>query len=194
MTRSRFHSRAKNRAADMGRTALALLCLLSGLSLRGQSAKPTEYQLKAADLVAFGRYVEWNARAKPSPEENFDICVLGQDPFGAMLDTQVKGENIGGAPVVAKRITRPQDAVACRVLYIGASEAGQLDSIFAALGNSSVLTVADIPDFIKRGGMIQFVLDESRIRFEINLAVSRRSGMNLSSEMLKVARVVRRSL
>ena len=104
------------------------------------------------------------------------------------------GENIGGAPVVAKRITRPQDAVACRVLYIGASEAGQLDSIFAALGNSSVLTVADIPDFIKRGGMIQFVLDESRIRFEINLAVSRRSGMNLSSEMLKVARVVRRSL
>ncbi len=176
--------------------AVAAMCLLGVYSLRSeaplQAGRPTEYQLKAADLVAFGRFVEWPQRPR-TPDETFDLCVLGQDPFGPALDVAARGEDIGGIPAAVKRIARPHDALACRVLFIASSEESQLDSIFGALGSSPVLTVSDIPRFIRRGGMIEFYLEESRVRFEVNLAVAKSAGLNMSSELLKLARVVRRS-
>jgi hypothetical protein len=78
------------------------------------------------------------------------------------------------------------------VLFISASEDARLKSILAALDKSSLLTVSDVADFTKRGGMIQFVMDGGRIRFEVNLAAARQAGLNLSSELLKVASSVRR--
>ena len=92
----------------------------------------------------------------------------------------------------ARRVTRAQDALSCRVLFISSAEEGQLAAILATLGTSPVLTVADIPDFVKHGGMIQFVMDGNKVKFEINLAASQRAGLSLSSELLKVARGVRR--
>jgi hypothetical protein len=181
---------------------MALLAFLSSLSwltvsLAAQDPKPAvypEYQVKAAYLTDLGRYVEkWSARANPSPDEPFDLCVLGQDPFGAALDDAVKGEKIGGSPLEAKRISRPQDALGCRILYIGSTEESQLSTVIAVLGTAPVLTVADIPDFVKHGGMIQFVLDGNHVHFEINIAAAQRAGLKLSSELLKVARSVRRS-
>lgn len=169
--------------------AMAALC-----GLAQDRPKPTEYQLKAQYLTDFGRFIKkWGNRTQPSAEEPFDLCVLGQDPFGASLDTAIKGEEITGAPVVAKRIARAQDATGCRILFISSSEANQLAGILGALGTSPVLTVADIPDFVKHGGMVEFVLDGNRVKFEINLASAQRAGLNLSSELLKVARVVRRA-
>jgi len=183
---------AIRRCAGFVRTiALAFVCTLTPLA--AQNPKPTEYQVKAAYLSNLGRYVNWSTRAKPSADEPFELCVLGQDPFGPALDAAVEGENISGAPLTARRVAKPQDALSCRVLFISSSEEGQLDAVMAALGTTSVLTVADIPDFLKRGGMIQFVLDGNRVRFEINIATSRRAGLNLSSELLKLARAVRRT-
>jgi hypothetical protein len=171
----------------------AALCVAQICS--GQDVKPTEYQLKAAYLTQFGRFVEqWASRPQPSADESFDVCVLGQDPMGATLDAAVRGEKIGGASLAAKRIARPQDGAGCRVLFISASEEGQLPAILSTLGTAPVLTVSDMPDFVKAGGMIQFVLDNNHMRFEINLASARRSGLALSSELLKLARVVKRSL
>jgi len=176
---------------------LALLALLSGLSSGAQDPKPAvypEYQVKAAYLTDLGRYVEkWSNRANPAPDEPFDLCVLGQDPFGAALDDAVRGEKIGGAPLEAKRISRPQDALGCRILFIGAMEESQLSAVIAVLGTAPVLTVADLPDFVKHGGMVQFVLDGNHVHFEINLAAAQRAGLKLSSELLKVARAVRRT-
>ena len=181
----------------IARVALAAICLSGPSSLSAQDSRPTaypEYQVKAAYLVNLGRFVEqWSARPKPSPDETFDLCVLGSDPFGAALDAAVKGEKIGGSPLAVKRITRSQDPVACRVLYIGSSEEGQLNAVLATLGTAPVLTVADIPDFIKHGGMIQFILDGNHVRFEINIAAAQAAGLKLSSELLKVARLVKRT-
>jgi hypothetical protein len=176
------------------RIALTIVFLPAPVSLAAQDVKPTEYQVKAAYLANLGRFVEqWSARPRPSPDETFDLCVLGQDPFGSTLDAALKGEKIGGSPLAAKRIARPQDAPGCRVLFISSSEGDQLNEIMAALGTAPVLTVADIPDFVKRGGMVQFVLDGNHVRFEINIAASQRSGLKLSSELLKVARLVTRT-
>jgi hypothetical protein len=187
------------------RIAFAAACLLCAPTLPAQDPKAPgaaspvsteyqEYQVKAAYLTDLGRYVEqWASRPKPSPDEPFEICVLGRDPFGAALDAAVRGEKVDGAPLTARRIARAQDAQSCRVLFVSSSEESQLKAVLAAVGTSPVLTVADIPDFAKKGGMIQFVLDGNHVRFEINIAASGRAGLKLSSSLLKVARAVRRA-
>src|SRR5439155_1268480 len=86
--------------------------------LPAQAPKITEYQVKAAYLANFGRFVEWSGSAAVAKSESFNICVLGRDPFGADLDAALAGETIGGAHMLAKRISRPQDAVDCRILFI----------------------------------------------------------------------------
>jgi len=176
------------------RIALAVLCVAGPFSLPAQDAKPVEYpeyQVKAAYLTNLGRFVEqWSDPPKPSPEQTFDLCVLGQDPFGPALDAAVKGEKIGGVPLAVKRIARAQDAPGCKILFISSSEQGQIGAILATLRTAPVLTVADFPDFVERGGMIQFVLDANHVRFEINIAASQEAGLKLSSELLKVARAV----
>jgi hypothetical protein len=169
------------------------LALLGAANLSAQAPKVTEYQVKAAYLANFGRFVEWPTSAAVAKSESFNICVLGQDPFGADLDTAVAGETIGGARLLARRISRPQDAVDCRILFISSSEVSQWKEILAALRTLSVLTVSDMPQFARRGGIIQFLLDGSRVRFDINLAATERVGLNLSSELLKLAVTVSRS-
>jgi len=170
--------------------AVVLAC---ARTLPAQTPKITEYQVKAAYLVNFGRFVEWPARLAPASSDLFNICVLGQDSFGADLDSAVAGETIGRAHMLAKRISRPQEAADCRVLFITASEAGQWKEILAALGKLSILTVSDMPQFAQHGGMIQFLRDGNRVRFDINLAATQRAGLNLSSELLKVAVTVNKN-
>jgi YfiR/HmsC-like len=152
--------------------------------------KPTEYQVKAAYLSNFGRFVEWRARVGNEP---FKVCVLGPDPFGPALDATVSGESIDHAPVEAKRIAGAQEAGSCRILFISSAEDTQLRAILTALDKTSVLTVSDIPQFAKRGGMIQFILIGNRVRFEVNLDAAQRAGLSLSSELLKLATTVRRA-
>jgi hypothetical protein len=174
--------------------SLCTAALLAGLSsLLAQGPKPTEYQVKAVYLFNFGRFVEWPSHAATPREQSFAVCVLGQDPFGPALDAALAGEIIDRAPVVAKRIPKAEDAVACRVLFISSSENGQLRDILAAVDKASVLTVSDMPQFAKRGGMVQFLLDGSKVRFEVNLAATQRVGLNLSSDLLKLAIAVRRA-
>jgi len=170
-----------------------MVALIGACNLSAQAPKITEYQVKAAYLANFGRFVEWPNSVAVAKSESFNICVLGQDPFGADLDAAVTGETIGGSRVLAKRISRPQDAVDCRILFISSSEVSQWKEILTALRPLSILTVSDMPQFARRGGIIQFLLDGNRVRFDINLAATERVGLNLSSELLKLAVTVSRS-
>jgi hypothetical protein len=171
---------------------LIIACLLlPSLVLRGQQAKASEYDVKAAYLYNFGRFVQWPDAAEKNG--SFAICVLGQDPFGPSLDATLTGQAVNGKQVVTRRISKPEDGLSCRVLFISASEDSRLRNILATLDKTGVLTVSDMRDFSQRGGMIQFVLDGSRIRFEVNLANTGNAGLTLSSELLKVAVAVRRN-
>ncbi len=173
---------------------LLLVALTSAQLIRAQEIRPTDYQIKAAYLSDFGRFVrKWGNRAATSADEPFSVCVLGQDPFGPALDAAVKGEAINGSPMAAKHILRAQEASTCRVLFISSSEKNQMSAILAVVGAIPVLTVSDTPDFLKLGGDIQFVLDADKVKLEISLASADRAGLVLSSELLKVARIVRRS-
>ncbi len=164
--------------------------LMGVMTLRGQDSKPSEYRVKAVFLYNFGRFVGWPAAAKG---DSFTVCVLGEDPFGPALDATVAGETIDHAHVVAKRISKPQDAASCRIPFISSSADGQLKEILAELDRASVLTVSDAPQFARRGGMVQFILDGNKVRFEVNLQAAERVGLNLSSELLKLAINVRRN-
>ena len=177
------------------RWPLASLAVAAGMflfsSLHAQANKPTEYQVKATYLYNFGQFVRWPSTAAGSL--SFSICVLGQDPFRSILDATLAGETIDGKTVVAQRISTPQEASLCRILFISSSEDGQLQQILAAAGKAGVLTVSDMPDFTRRGGMIQFTRDGNRIRFAVNLTSAEDAGLTLSSELLKVAITVKRN-
>jgi hypothetical protein len=147
----------------------------------------SEYEVKAAYLYNFGKFVVWPEKSAPNQGEPFEICVLGEDPFGSALDSAVVGETIGGKGVAISRISRPQDIDHCRVLFISASEAARLPEILASLDKASVLTVSDMPQFSQRGGMIEFVLDGNRVRFAVNVTNAEDAGLNLSAALLKVA-------
>jgi hypothetical protein len=146
--------------------------------------------VKAAYLYDFGKFVAWPPKVPAGSD--FPICVLGRDPFGATFDATIAGETINGKKVVVNRIAKPQEAMNCRILFISASEESQLKEILATLDKSSVLTVSDISQFTRRGGMIQFVIDANRVRFEVNVTSAERAGLILSSQLLKVAITVRR--
>lgn len=173
--------------------ALVIVGILFGVSgLSAQKSKPQEYEVKATYLFNFARFVEWPPSSAAAKSDSFAICVLGQDPFGPALDAIVAGESIDGKAVLAKRVSKPQDAVSCRVLYISSSEDSRLKEVLAALDKSGVLTVSDIPQFSQRGGMIEFTLQGNNVRFEVNLAIAENTGLTLSSELLKVAITVRK--
>jgi hypothetical protein len=169
---------------------LAVMSLLvtapSGAQL---PSSPTDSQVEAAYLYKFGPFVTW---PNPPPSNAFAICILGRDPFEHTLDATISGEAIGGKKLVATRISSPQEASQCRILFISSSEESRLKSILAALNKLPVLTVSDILNFTDRGGMIQFVLDNGRVRFEVNLTSAEQAGLTLSSQLLKVASAVKR--
>jgi hypothetical protein len=151
----------------------------------GQQSKPGEYQVKAVYLYNFGRFIQWPESA--TKDESFVICVLGEDPFGPVLDATLAGEAIENRKLIARRIANPRDAGACRILYISSSEARHIKEILIPLGKSAVLTVSDMPDFTSDGGMIQFVVTEKKVRFQVNLTAAEKAGLTFSSQLLKVA-------
>jgi hypothetical protein len=168
---------------------------LGGLLLLSAREAPasghTEYEVKAAYLYNFGRFVDWPQEAPPTRASDFQICVLGEDPFGAALDSTISGEKIDGKNVSARRVSKIDEAAECRILFISLSERAQIKAMLSTLAKSSILTVSDEPQFIQKGGMVQFVLADGRVRFEINVGAARQAGLSLSSDLLKVAARVR---
>jgi hypothetical protein len=174
--------------------AIATAWALLGVSNPHTPAStPTEYEVKAAYLYNFGRFVQWPARATAAEGRYFTICVLGDDPFGPVLNATIADETIDGKTVVAKRISAPQQAANCRILFISSSEDRQLKEILIALAKASVLTVSDMPQFARRGGMVQLILDGNKVRFEVNLSSAERAGLIFSSQLLKLAVSIRKS-
>jgi len=169
--------------------AVFVSVILGGTTLQGQNSNPTEYQVKAVYLYNFGKFVEWPSTAKPA--NVFGICVLGQDPFGTTFDTTIAGESVNTKKVVIQRITTLQEAGSCHILFISSSEEKRLKEILTTLNEASILTVSDMPQFVRRGGMIQFVTTGNKVRFEVNLTSAERTGLSLSSQLLKVALSVR---
>jgi hypothetical protein len=167
---------------------LALLVLLcaGGSRAVAQIAAP-ESEVEAVFLFNFTQFVDWPPGAFTDATQPLVIGVLGEDPFGAYLDEIVRGEKVNNRILVVRRFRREEDIVACHILFISQSESKGLDQILARLRDRSVLTVSNIDDFGRRGGMVRFVVEHNRVRLRINAETAKAAGLTLSSKLLRIA-------
>jgi hypothetical protein len=163
--------------------AIVLLCCVFSWA---QGSKPSDSQVEAAYLYNFGKFVTWPSD-RVAASEAFNICVLGKDPFGPILDETVNGEQIDGKKVGILRISRLQEFGSCNILFVSSSEEKRLRTIIVEAERMHVLTVSDMPHFAERGGTIGLVNHNDRIRFEVNRTGAEGCHLRLSSELLKVA-------
>lgn len=170
---------------------LAGLLFTPQLHAQGPSAASLEYQVKAAFLLNFSRYVEWPAATFPSPDAPITICILGQDPFGPILDQLVQGERANNRPIRVQRSVPEASPQGCHIAFIGLSERTAIAEDISGLRGSRVLTVSEVPGFADAGGMIEFILVEGKVRFYINSAAAQAAGLTLSSRLLRVATQIR---
>jgi hypothetical protein len=176
--------------APRRRLLIGLVGVVSwGLVFPAVAAERPEHAVKAAFLYNFGKYVRWPESAAGAGGD-FVIAVLGADPFGAALDDIVRGKRIGNRPVTVKRVSNLSELGACEVLFISASEEARLEAILAELPNGPILTVADMPRFVERGGMIGLVVANRRVQFEVNALAAERAGLVLGSQLMRLARAV----
>lgn len=169
----------------LSRVIASVLFLLVAIPwLRAQSA--AEYEVKAAFLLNFTKFIEWT---DPEAQRNVPIslCIAGDDPFGRTLDQVVEGETVNDRKIKVQRV-RPAVDANCHVAFFGASHK-DLGKVVSTVP-SGVLTVGEGDAFLRDGGMIAFVVDNRRVRFDINMAAIRNSGLRVSSRLLTVARRV----
>lgn len=147
-----------------------------------------ELQIKAGFLYTFVKYVDWPEDVFEASSNAVVIGVLGKDPFGAVLDTAVAGKKISGRVVQIKRCLRVEEVGACHVLFVNESEKERLREILTSLRGKKILTVSEAEGFLQQGGQIQLVMEDGRVRFDINMEAARDAGLKLSSHLLRVAR------
>ena len=145
----------------------------------------TRVQIKAAYLYNFIKYVDW-----PSYGDTITIGVLGYDPFGTAL-APLNGKLVKGRRLVIKHLDSVRDAQQCQIIFVSSSERQRLQEIFESLRSARVLTVGETQGFADGGGIINFIEENNKVRFEINAEAARRTGLNISSELLKLARLVK---
>lgn len=149
-----------------------------------------EYEVKAAFLYNFGKFVEWPAEAFASPSTPLTLCVVGTDPFGEILDRTVSGKTINGRAIAARRLGKGDELRTCHILFISPSERQAIAEILAHVRGHAVLVVGETEGLAARGGMFNFVVESNRVRFEANPAAAERCGLRISSKLLALARVV----
>jgi YfiR/HmsC-like len=165
--------------------SLALLGLLPGRAQ--EPPAPSEYQIKAAFLFNFAKFVEWPAEAFAARNSPVVIGVLGDNPFGADLDRTVHGKTVNDHPFAVKELHGIDEGTNCHILFISTSEKKRLPEIFAHLKGVSVLTVGETDGFTETGGMINFVIQGNKIRFQINDTAARNAGLKINSKLITLA-------
>jgi YfiR/HmsC-like len=168
-------------------TALALLLVTcNGMA----QPAPTEYEVKAAFLYNFARFVEWPSSSFPNALSQFRICILGQDPFGSALLEITRDKWVNLHQFKVEDIASVQEARTCQILFVSSSEYRKTQQILEGLHGTSVLTVGDTKGFAERGGMIDFMLEDDRVHFEVNFKMAEQAGLKISSKLLSVAKLV----
>ena len=164
---------------------VAYICFQVPHQASAQSLSSREYEIKAAYLYNFIKYVDW-----PSYGDTISIGVLGSDPFGPAL-APLNGKTVKGRRLVIKHLDSVRDAQQCQIIFVSSSERQRLQEIFESLRSARVLTVGETQGFADGGGIINFIEENNKVRFEINAEAARRTGLNISSELLKLARLVK---
>jgi hypothetical protein len=164
------------------------LGVMFAASLPGQV---DEYRVKAFFLYNFARYVDWPAESFKGPGDPIAICILGENPFGRALDQATTGKVVEGRPFVVRQIADIERPCHCQILFVNSSDRKRFRTIAAILKGSAVLTVGETPGFAADGGVVNFTLEDGKVRFEINVEAAGREGLRISSKLLSLAHIVK---
>ena len=148
-----------------------------------------EYQIKATFLYNFAKFVEWPAE-KVEANSPILVGVYGKDPFGSILDQTLRGKTVNGKLIEVHRLTGLESVRQYHILFIGSAEKKHLGQILSAVGDGSVMTIGESENFAQEGGMVNLVKKDNSVGLEINVSAAGRARIQISSKLLKVARVV----
>jgi len=174
--------------------ALALLSLFARAAsaappARTSATQEREYQVKAAYIFNLLPFTTWPATAFRSGNAPLNLCIANPDPFGDALRQTFQNEHVGSHPVAIVQVTSPGAVIDCHVLFVGA-DADPTGALEQVAQNAPVLTIGESTRFEQRGGMITFVIDQGRVRFNLNQTAAARVNLQFSSKVLQVARAI----
>jgi hypothetical protein len=164
---------------------LSLLLTCGGAS--AQQAQPSEYQIKAAFISNFAKFVEWPAVAFTDEKSPLCIGVLGENPFGADLERLIRDKAVNDRPLAVRECRTAEEGKKCHILFISSSEKKRLPEIFKTLQGANVFTVGETERFTEAGGIVNFVSEGNKIRFQINDNNAKNAGLKISSKLLSLA-------
>jgi hypothetical protein len=163
--------------------------MLLTLGASGQALD--EYQVKAAFLYNFAKFVEWPPEAFKTAKDPILVCVLGRNPFGKALEEAIRGKSIAGRAFAYRHVSDAESASACQILFVGSEESKHFRSLLESLKPMGILTVGEAQGFAADGGVINFKLDDGHVRFEINVAAAEHEQLHISAKLLSLAQIVR---
>jgi hypothetical protein len=170
------------------REAGAVACALwIAMGSPARAAPPTEYEVKAAFLYNFSKFVEWPPGTFANPDDPIKVCFVGSSPLAAVFKETVEGKSANGRRLVVLESKLMQQTLLCNVDFVGALDSNRLNELFRRVDGRPILTVGDDPSFATRGGIIGLTTQQDKVRFEVNMIATRRAGLRLSSQLLKVA-------
>ena len=167
--------------------------ILDSAALIAQTKTTNEYRVKADFLYNFAKFVDWPPSAFTTGNQALAICVYGRDPFGTAIEDALLGKTVGNRHVDLVRTTQFQDLSGCHVIFVSPSEREPTAALAARLKGRAVLLVGESEDFVASGGIIQFTIEDNRVRFVINPDAADRAGLKISSKLLALAKIVRDS-
>ena len=166
-----------------------LLVVTCNWTLSDEAEGVTEYDVKAAFLLNFVRFTDWSDRARSGTGNELILGIAGEDPFGNALNL-IRGVKVKNRTLVIKNAVDSNSLADCDILFISASEKDRLPSLMAALKDLPILTVSEIEGFAQRGGIINFIIVGNKVHFEVNPDAAKHVGIHISSQLLKLARIV----
>lgn len=161
-----------------------------GVAESSDRAGVSEYEVKAAFLLNFIRFIEWPGERERGGDGELVLCIAGEDPFGRALNL-IEGKTIRGKKLLINTTHASRSLADCHLLFIPSSEKVRLPSLLKAVRGLPVLTVSETERFAESGGMINFITVNSKVRFEINPDAAQKVGIHISSRLLQLARIVR---
>jgi hypothetical protein len=180
--------RIRGRNSGLAFAALMFFLLSIGFCINGLSqGAPTEYQIKAAFLFNFAKFVDWPPEAFRYTNSPIVVGVLGKNVFGTTLQATIRDKTVNNRFFQFREFTSATEATNCQILFISSSEKDNFAKIVTGLHNASILTVSEADGFIKAGGMINFIIEDSKVRFQISEAAAKKAGLKVSSKLLSLA-------
>jgi hypothetical protein len=166
--------------------------ILGTVIAAGAQPQLDEYQVKAAFLYNFAKFIEWPPHDFKDAADPIAVCIAGETPIYGPLDSAVNGKTAGNRSFVVRKVSDAEHATGCHILFIGSSERKRIPAFLAGVRQWGILTVGETPEFIANGGVVSFKLEDGKVRFQINVEAADEEQLRISSKLLNLAEIVKR--